>query len=102
MAYYSSTSSDRIAQCPVIGAAVAYYDENDESWLRAEVINIQQGGILQVQCIDYGTIMEVHYKKLRWLPTQFLNHHRLCVCVNLIKVNYIKFYKIILNPYTTF
>ena len=86
MTYYSDNTFDKIVKRPVIGAAVAIYDDQDESWLRAEVVDILQDEILQVQCVDYGTIIETHYTKLRWLPTKFLAEPRLCLCVNLFKV----------------
>lgn len=86
MAYYSDNTFDKIVKRPVIGAAVAIYDDQDESWLRAEVVDILQDENVQVQCVDYGTIIETHYTKLRWLPTKFLAETRLCLCVNLFKV----------------
>ena len=86
IAYYSDNTVDKITRRPAIGAAVAIYDDQDESWLRAEVINILPGEVVQVQCVDYGTIIETHYTKLWWLPTKFLAESRLCLCVNLFKV----------------
>ena len=92
VAYYSDNTSDKIIRQPAIGAAVAIYDDQDESWLRAEVINILPNDIVQVQCVDYGTILETHYTKLFWLPTKFIAHHRLCLCVNLFKVPFISMF----------
>ena len=74
---------------PMIGSPVAVFDQDSNTWLRAEVIDAHYNTVT-IEFVDYGTIMEnveLTPTNIRWLHPKYLLLPRKCIKVGLYGVS---------------
>ena len=69
----------------MIGTAVAAFDSETNTWLRAEVIDVEKDS-LTIEFVDYGTTLDgvsLSASEIRWLDSIYLKEPKKCLKVGL-------------------
>ena len=72
----------------MIGTAVAAFDGETNTWLRAEVIDVEKDS-LTIEFVDYGTTLDgvtLSPSEIRWLDSTYLLEPKKCLKVGLYGV----------------